>query len=69
MGRGKVEGQRARGGTLGIGRKATEARTDCGLQVTFTIQHLMHVKEVGSIIRKKGESAKICGDSSARTNI
>uniref|UniRef100_A0A8C0JS28 Uncharacterized protein n=1 Tax=Canis lupus dingo TaxID=286419 RepID=A0A8C0JS28_CANLU len=43
--------------------------TDCGLQVTFTIQHLMHVKEVGSIIRKKGESAKICGDSSARTNI
>ncbi|KAG3270747.1 hypothetical protein H1C71_023444 [Ictidomys tridecemlineatus] len=40
----------------------------CGLNVTLTIQLLMHGKEVGSIIGKKGESVKIC-EGSARINI
>ncbi|CAK7305253.1 Poly(rC)-binding protein 2 [Vulpes lagopus] len=41
-----------------------------GLNVTLTIRLLMHGKEVGSIIGKKGESVKkMCEESGARINI
>ncbi|XP_043841049.1 poly(rC)-binding protein 2-like [Dromiciops gliroides] len=41
-----------------------------GLNVTLTIRLLMHGKEVGSIIGKKGESVKkMRGESGARINI
>ncbi|XP_036594665.1 poly(rC)-binding protein 2-like isoform X2 [Trichosurus vulpecula] len=41
-----------------------------GLNVTLTIRLLMHGKEVGNIIGKKGESVKkMCEESGARINI
>ena len=40
-----------------------------GLNVTLTIRLLMHGKEVGSIIRKKGESVKMHEESGAHINI
>ncbi|OBS81064.1 hypothetical protein A6R68_20749 [Neotoma lepida] len=44
--------------------------TESGLNVTLTIRLLMHGKEVGSIIGKKGESVKrIREESGARINI
>ncbi|EGW11529.1 Poly(rC)-binding protein 2 [Cricetulus griseus] len=44
--------------------------TEGGLNVTLTIRLLMHGKEVGSIIAKKGESLKkMREESGARTNI
>ncbi|XP_037702753.1 LOW QUALITY PROTEIN: poly(rC)-binding protein 2-like [Choloepus didactylus] len=44
--------------------------TEDGLNVTLTIRLLMHGKEVGSIMGKKGESVKkMCGESGARISI
>ncbi|KAM4864698.1 poly(rC)-binding protein 2-like [Thomomys bottae] len=40
-----------------------------GLNVTLTIRLLMHGKEVGGIIEKKGESVKIREESGTRINI
>ena len=40
-----------------------------GLNVTLTIRLLMHGKEVGSIIGKKGESVKMREESGAHINI
>lgn len=42
---------------------------ESGFNVTFTIRLFMHVKEVGSIFRKKGESVRICGEHGAYVNI
>uniref|UniRef100_A0A8C9D8B0 Uncharacterized protein n=1 Tax=Panthera leo TaxID=9689 RepID=A0A8C9D8B0_PANLE len=39
-----------------------ERLIESGFNVTFTIRLFMHVKEVGSIFRKKGESVRICGE-------
>ncbi|XP_036425446.1 poly(rC)-binding protein 3-like isoform X7 [Colossoma macropomum] len=48
----------------------TKVQSEGGLNVTLTIRLLMHGKEVGSIIGKKGETVKkMREESSARINI
>ncbi|XP_034417314.1 poly(rC)-binding protein 3 isoform X1 [Cyclopterus lumpus] len=48
----------------------TKVQSDGGLNVTLTIRLLMHGKEVGSIIGKKGETVKkMREESGARINI
>ncbi|XP_024896091.1 poly(rC)-binding protein 3 isoform X7 [Pteropus alecto] len=55
---------------LHFGRKMESKVSEGGLNVTLTIRLLMHGKEVGSIIGKKGETVKKMRDESgARINI
>ncbi|XP_024918378.1 poly(rC)-binding protein 3-like [Cynoglossus semilaevis] len=50
--------------------ESMKVQSEGGLNVTLTIRLLMHGKEVGSIIGKKGETVKkMREDSSARINI
>ncbi|XP_049641431.1 poly(rC)-binding protein 3 isoform X4 [Suncus etruscus] len=53
-----------------LGRKMESKVSEGGLNVTLTIRLLMHGKEVGSIIGKKGETVKkMREESGARINI
>nr|XP_012635518.1 poly(rC)-binding protein 3 isoform X11 [Microcebus murinus] len=53
-----------------FGRKMESKVSEGGLNVTLTIRLLMHGKEVGSIIGKKGETVKkMREESAARINI
>ncbi|XP_061048795.1 poly(rC)-binding protein 3 isoform X4 [Eubalaena glacialis] len=55
---------------LHFGRKMESKVSEGGLNVTLTIRLLMHGKEVGSIIGKKGETVKkMREESGARINI
>ncbi|XP_032213455.1 poly(rC)-binding protein 3 isoform X8 [Neovison vison] len=55
---------------LHIGRRMESKVSEGGLNVTLTIRLLMHGKEVGSIIGKKGETVKkMREESGARINI
>uniref|UniRef100_A0A5F9DVX9 K Homology domain-containing protein n=2 Tax=Oryctolagus cuniculus TaxID=9986 RepID=A0A5F9DVX9_RABIT len=55
---------------LHLGRKMESKVSEGGLNVTLTIRLLMHGKEVGSIIGKKGETVKkMREESGARINI